>query len=461
MKEFLEVIDNIEGQELERFTLLLLNVGRFSVTAIFLLAFTHLYVLYTRAKRYNYPVNRNGIVFIMFGVLMWFLMAASRLFILVDANDLTFQLFFSTFNNGFLLASLPFIGNGFQWIRRIKFFRNRLIWVISVLIFCMIVSVLLLLSAKINADFSVSSEVIFSMLSMTLFGYAACSSFKMHGAKTGILLLVAIVPIMYALLQILINFSVIDDAFKLVVFQVLAIIIANSSMAGLLILTSANMIQGSLEELLAAANAKTKKLENELALSKANSLELLATIQRLEDTIGEKDLQIQARKSEAGELLKNIYLKTVLIGSENNNNGKYFITFTFMNDDEPLTLKCINNKLTVPHSHWIVFALARKNGITLKHHDIAQTKFQMIKYLNSFSLSQKIQQEQVFRNNGGEFDMHVNPECILFEGIDGFSTNVQLQETFKKYSVCFGMDSNTRQNTDKVHQLLVELLKRS
>jgi hypothetical protein len=129
--------------------------------------------------------------------------------------------------------------------------------------------------------------------------------------------------------------------------------------------------------------------------------------------------------------------------------------------NDAVSVKCTNNKLTVPHAHWIIFAAARKHNITLKHPDIAQSKFQMIKYLNSFSSSVKIMQEFIFRNNGGEFDINIDKENILFESIDDYSSNIQLLETFKKYLLCFNIAGGSKNTNETLHASLASLLKNS
>lgn len=451
------VLEQLTDQEFEGISVILSAIIRLSTAAIFLICSAFLYVSISKARKLPHKSNTIGIIFIMISVLLLAGYPLSKMLFNYNSDYIVVNIFFSTFNNGFVIASIPFLGTGFSWIRKIKPFRNRLVWVISSLTLCMLVSIMLVLLEQINPEVARIAELSFSLFTIALLGYASMTSFKSSKYNYLSLFIILTPFLCYLCLQLLIFNHQENNEPEIVVFRTIFTIITNSALAGVLVLTAINSLFANMEERLQAESTKRKKMTELVDVAEAKSNTLLRETNSLREALIEKDKIIQALRLEAGGETENIRLSEMKIGFDRNSIEKYTITFTFFLGNDTFFVKCSNNKLTVPHSHWIIFAAARKHNITLKHPDIAQIKFQMIKYLNSFSSSVKIMQEYVFRNNGGEFDINIDKEHIHFEHINDFSNNIQLLETFKKYLLCFNIPGGSK-NTTETLQLAFESL---
>jgi hypothetical protein len=272
--DLLNALDQLTDHEYEVISITLSAIIRFSTVGIFLFCSAFLYVIISKARKLRHTTNANGIIFILISVLLLAGYPLSKTLFNYDSKDIAVNIFFSTFNNGFVIASIPFFGTGFLWIRKIKPFRNRLVWVISSLTFCMLVSILLVLLEKINPEVAQIAELAFSLFTITLLGYASITSFKLAQYNYLSLIIVLVPFLCYLFLQFLIFNHQANNGPGIIVFRTIFTIITNSALAGVLILTALNSLFANIEERLLTESTKRKKMEElvELAEVKTNTL---------------------------------------------------------------------------------------------------------------------------------------------------------------------------------------------
>jgi hypothetical protein len=106
------------------------------------------------------------------------------------------------------------------------------------------------------------------------------------------------------------------------------------------------------------------------------------------------------------------------------------------NYGKEFTIEHSSSKILRPFAHWLLFALAKKQNVFLFENDISVTKFRMVEYLNKKS-DLKIQQDQVFTNNGGVFSLKLDSDSIIFQHKDLFQKSYVMQEIFRIHAICF------------------------
>ena len=89
-----------------------------------------------------------------------------------------------------------------------------------------------------------------------------------------------------------------------------------------------------------------------------------------------------------------------------------------------------------PLAHWVLFSLSRRKNVFLSENDISVTKFRMVEFFNKDS-ELKINQEQIFINNGGSFSLKLDSENITINNPEVFKKSFIFQEIFKKHAICF------------------------
>jgi hypothetical protein len=115
----------------------------------------------------------------------------------------------------------------------------------------------------------------------------------------------------------------------------------------------------------------------------------------------------------------------------------YEMTLTVLdNFKKEIEISKSYNKLMKPLAHWVLFSLSRKKNVFLSENDISVTKFRMVEFFNKDS-ELKINQEQIFINNGGSFSLKLDSENIAINNPEVFKKSFIFQEIFKKHAICF------------------------
>lgn len=122
-------LDLIELSKIE--TLRLIHLFVCSIGALFLI------LLWKRAVAVD-PSNKNdiGLLLLAGAFLMWVFIDAYRFTGLMKPGESSLMIkTFSAYNNAFFIASLPFFGNSFKWVRtKIKIFESKSRWALAILV---------------------------------------------------------------------------------------------------------------------------------------------------------------------------------------------------------------------------------------------------------------------------------------------------------------------------------------
>lgn len=114
---------------------------------------------------------------------------------------------------------------------------------------------------------------------------------------------------------------------------------------------------------------------------------------------------------------------------------KYYLRLKFSNSitgKEQFTEEVTSGKLLQPYVNWIVFALAKEHGVKLTHPDIALSKFRMVEFWNKQS-DFSISQEQLFLNDRGYFELSTEAESIHLNDKTIFHSKFIVRESLLKY----------------------------
>lgn len=102
-----------------------------------------------------------------------------------------------------------------------------------------------------------------------------------------------------------------------------------------------------------------------------------------------------------------------------------------------------SKKILQPFANWVVFALSKEKGVKLWHMDIATIKFRMVEYWNKSSRYQ-INQDMLFTNYGGKFDLELDAAYIQLEQREILKNKFIIRESIGKFSSCFPNPSNLK-----------------
>jgi hypothetical protein len=95
-----------------------------------------------------------------------------------------------------------------------------------------------------------------------------------------------------------------------------------------------------------------------------------------------------------------------------------------------------SSKLLQPFANWVLFALARKNGIKLMHSDLSTTKFRMVEFWNR-EAEIKITQEMLFSNDRGQFEFKIPADQIEIHDLPFLHSKYIIREAVLKHEGSF------------------------
>ncbi len=311
----------------------------------------------------------------------------------------------SAFSNLFLFASLPYFTNAFHQIRyRFSFFRNREQWVINVFIAFTIITTVFSYADRYGEDLPsflnyiiISIDCLISIGIFSLIGYALFKSLTKVIYNRSIHIIFIVIFILLPLTQIVLPLSKIFPE-QLSFFYPYALVLFLFSISCLICVMNAYfLLYFSLVK-----NSKSINLHEKNPLFEQE----VVAVSKIEFSFNET-------------------LKT------------YEMTLTVLdNFKKEIEISKSYNKLMKPLAHWVLFSLSRKKNVFLSENDISVTKFRMVEFFNKDS-ELKINQEQIFINNGGSFSLKLDSENITINNPEVFKKSFIFQEIFKKHAICF------------------------
>jgi hypothetical protein len=187
--------------------------------------------------------------------------------------------------------------------------------------------------------------------------------------------------------------------------------------------------------------ASNDAFENEPKLQNEEAEKLNLPLQDGEDVTQASTSILSEIKIERNETTQQgnfTQIKSLFIGYDEH-NFQYTLSLVLSNNEakeEFTEIKQVGTRLLNPFIHWLLFSIAKKNGVLIAHVDIATTKFRMIEFLNKDS-EIKINQEKIFINEGGFFGLTISDENITFDKLKEIKDKRPVKDVFRKYIKSF------------------------
>lgn len=302
----------------------------------------------------------------------------------------------SAFSNLFLMASLPYFPNVFEgWKERFAIFRRPEQWINSIFIFFAIITVIFtLIDRNVESDFGkkmiITVDSVISTTTITLISFALYQSITRFWNDHLLKMFLQVMFLGVILTQVVLPLiAIFPEIFK--PFYLIALVWL------LLGLTFFNFVS--------------------IAYFGIVNMEM-AEIARIESDKGRK----------------SVFTPQKLILGYNSERKVYFIRLSFIDGDNNKVqeVEVHSTKLLQPFANWILFSLAKKQDLKLSHADLSTTKFRMVEFWNK-DASVKLTQDQLFNNDRGLFDLKLDSENIIIEGLQFLKSKFIIREAVLKH----------------------------
>ncbi|MBX7243000.1 MAG: LuxR C-terminal-related transcriptional regulator [Bacteroidia bacterium] len=226
-----------------------------------------------------------GLVLIAFALIMWCAADAYKFLRAIDKgqDDLITKLF-STFNNGFFIASLPYFDYGFEKLKKLfPVFKKGTTWALFVLLFNILLMLLYTMAWAQNEkeNYLVKHfDVFYSILTFIALGYAITRSFqKRHQYGKPFMIMSIVITVLSVLPQL-----VFSPFLSIVHKDIFAVMLQSSNVALitlLLVLAQSWVVEESIKE----CERTISNLESQKSALSAEIANQQAQIQVLKETI--------------------------------------------------------------------------------------------------------------------------------------------------------------------------------
>ncbi len=378
-----------------------------SLIGITFFGFIILFLIWLSNKTDDKNRDNKGLLYIALAFLSWTIIGIYKYqdIQILNLSTIIGDRIISSFSNLFIIASLPYFTNTFNRIRyKYSFFRNRDQWVINVFITFTIITAVFSYADRQGDNLSpllnylvLTIDCLISIGTFSLVGFALYKSLSKVIFNRSINIVFIIIFILLPVTQIVLPLTkIFPEQLRFLYPYTLALFLLSIS-CFICIMNSYFLLYFSFVK-----NAKSIKMyENNPLLEQE-----VISVNKIEFAFN--------------EITKNYELSITVLDNFKKENT---ITQTY-------------SKLMKPLAHWFLFSISRKKNVFLSENDISVTKFRMIEFFNKDS-ELKINQDQIFSNNGGSFSLKLDPENIIIRNSEAFKKSFIFQEIFKKHSICF------------------------
>jgi hypothetical protein len=378
-----------------------------SLIGITFFGFIILFLIWLSNKKDDKNRDNKGLLYIALAFLSWTFNGIYKFqdIHIINLSTIIGDRVISSFSNLFLIASLPYFTNTFNHLRlRYSFFRNRDQWVINVFITFTILTAIFSYADKqgdnLTPFFNYLILIIDCLISIGTFSLV---SFALYKSLTKVIfnrsinIVFIIIFFLLPITQIILPLTkVFPDQLRFLYPFTLALFLLSIS-CFICIINAYFLLYFSFVK-----NAKSINIYENNPLLEQEVISVNKIEFSFNDTTKNYVLSIS--------ILDNFNKESVIIKSY--------------------------SKLMKPLAHWFLFSVSKKNNVFLSENDISVTKFRMIEFFNKDS-ELKINQEQIFSNNGGSFSLKLDPENIVINNPEVFKKSYIFQEIFKKHAICF------------------------
>lgn len=378
-----------------------------SLIGITFFGFIILFLIWLSNRKEDKNKDYKGLLYISLAFLSWTFVGLYKYHDnqVINLSSVINDRVISAFSNLFLFASLPYFTNAFNWARyRFSFFRNRDQWVINIFIAFTIITTVFSYADRYGKDLPpflnyliITIDCLISIGIFSLIGYALYKSLTKVIFNKSINIVFIVIFILLPVTQIILPLSKIFPVQLSFLYPYTLVLFLFGVSCLICVMNAYFLLYFSIVK-----NSKSINLyENNPLLEQ----EVIA-VNKIEFSFN--------------ETTKNYELKLTVL---DNFKKESVITQSY-------------NKLMKPLAHWVLFSLSRKKNVYLSENDISVTKFRMIEFFNKDS-ELKINQDQIFINNGGSFSLKLDSENIIINNPEVFKKSFIFQEIFKKHAICF------------------------
>ena len=378
-----------------------------SLLGISFFGFLILFLIWFSNRRDDKNKDYRGLLYIALAFLSWSFVALYKWQDnqIINLSSVVNDRVISAFSNLFLFASLPYFTNAFNTLRyKFSFFRNREQWVINVFIAFTIITTLFSYADRKGDSLPSSLQYLIiaidSFISIGIFSlvcFALFQSLKKVISNSLINNVFLTVFILLPLTQLILPLTKVFPLQLSFLYPYTLTVFLISLACFISIINTYFLLYFSIVK-----NSKT------ISLFENNSI------------VEQEVIAVNKIIFDFDETTRDYMISLIVI----DNYGKEF------------KIVHSSSKILRPFAHWLLFALAKKQNVFLFENDISVTKFRMVEYLNKKS-DLKIQQDQVFTNNGGVFSLKLDAESIEFQHKELFQKSYVMQEIFRIHAICF------------------------